>query len=358
MYLKYGKEHKPAFTNDYWRDAPGEGVHPAAIARLVHWNREKTEDFTATIMHLANEGYLQINRGTYTTEKQIGKPEVMEDYYLTRGTRSLKGADNIDKKAIQFLFDVVGEHQDSFWLSSVALYGKRHAKSFSNNMASWHGVVEQAVNKLEYFEAKGERLQSTMVIVAVGYAVLMIAFAWFIGDFSPILFGVIGGVALYVISNFMPRRSQRGVDDYARSMALKRWLKDFTALKERPPADAKVWGDFMVYAYILGVAEEVIKQLRDAIPEVFAQEEAWQQANASYVPWYALYSTNAMHGSLSSFSSAFDSSWSNTLSTAQAAVSAAQALKGGGGGWSSGGGFGGGFSGGGGGGFGGGGGAR
>lgn len=358
MYFRHGREHKPTFVEDYWRDAPAEGVHPAAISRLVRWNRQAPQDFTATIMHLANEGYLVINRGTYTREDKKGKPQVVEDYYLTRGTRELAGADIIDKKAIGFLFDVVGQHQDSFWLGSVAAYGKEHPESFNDNMENWQRAVGNAVDNQEYFEAKGTLLQGNMVAIGIGYAVLMIVASWFTENFWPVLFGIIGGVALYAISNFMPRRSQKGVDDYARAMALKRWLKDFTALKERPPADAKVWGEFMVYAYIFGVAEQVVRQLRDAVPEMFAQEDAWAQANTSYVPWYGLYVNDPItRSNTPSFSDAFNTSWSNTMSTATAAISAAKAASSGGG-WSSGGGFGGGFSGGGGGGFGGGGGAR
>lgn len=148
----------------------------------------------------------------------------------------------------------------------------------------------------------------------------------------------------------MTRRTQLGADDYARSVALRKWLKDFSALGERPTLDVKVWGEFMVYAYIFGVAKEVMKELRDMFPEMFAEGDAMMTANSGYVPWYMWYAPMDTTGT--PFSEVFDSTISNTMSTAQAAISAAS------GGFSSGGGFGGGFSGGGGGGFGGGGGAR
>ena len=112
----------------------------------------------------------------------------------------------------------------------------------------------------------------------------------------------------------------------------------------------KVWGEFMVYAFIFGIASEVIKALQLKVPELF--QDDGMMYSSGYVPWWFWYSTShGVHGTaMPAASTLFQSSLANTVSTAQAAMSAAE------GSFSSGGGFGGGFSGGGGGGFGGGGG--
>ncbi len=106
----------------------------------------------------------------------------------------------------------------------------------------------------------------------------------------------------------------------------------------------KVWGQFMVYAYLFGVAKRTIKELQDAVPELF--EQAVSAPGYGYMPWYVWYMP--MHGAsgtlMPSVSDMFQASVANTFSTAQQALAAA---KGGSG-----------FSVGGGGGFGGGGGAR
>ena len=137
----------------------------------------------------------------------------------------------------------------------------------------------------------------------------------------------------------------------ARCKALRNWLRDFSALDERPPTDVAVWGEFMVYAYLFGVAEEVIKQLRVAAPDLMTDASV---GTASY-PWWLWYT--ASHGSagdaLLPAGSLFQQSLDHTESAARAALSAASGK-----GFSSAGGSGGGFSFGGGGGFSSGGGAR
>ena len=159
-------------------------------------------------------------------------------------------------------------------------------------------------------------------------------------------------IALGVIANYMPRRTVRGNNLVAKCKALRNWLRDFSSLDERPPTDVKVWGEFMVYAYLFGIAEQVIAELRVRVPELF--QDGAGVYGPSYVPWWFWYAPgHGMSGSaMPSVSNMLETSLANTVSTAQAAISGAS------GDFSSGGGFGGGFSGGGGGGFGGGGGAR
>ena len=109
----------------------------------------------------------------------------------------------------------------------------------------------------------------------------------------------------------------------------------------------------MVYAYVFGIAKQVMHELQTSVPELF-EPAAGTAYGYGYVPWWFWYApTHGAGGAvMPAAGDLLHTAVSNTVSTAQAAISGAS------GNFSSGGGFGGGFSGGGGGGFGGGGGAR
>ncbi len=352
MFLRHGKEHKPAFTDQYWRDVPHKGTHPAVIGRLWRWNRTSQDDFTATIMHLAHVGQVGIEKGSYQVEGRFGSVKTVDDYYLVRSKTAPEPSDPLDRAALEILFDKVGDGADSFWLGSIRAYGEDHPGEFKSALDNWQGQLEAQVNAADYFEAKGARLQMTTAAVAIVYGIVAIVLCVLLSDFIPAITMLPAAVAIFILSNFMPRRTQAGADDQARCTALRDWLKDFSSLDERPPTDVKVWGEFMVYAYLFGVADKVMDELRDTVPEVFDQD-AVNAAAPNYVPWWVWYSNGWGAQAVGvSFTDAFSSAVGETASVAEAAASAAS------GGFSSGGGFGGGFSGGGGGGFGGGGGAR
>lgn len=351
LYFKYGREHKPEFTEEYWRDVPSKQDHPVVMARLWRWNRESNDDLTATLMHLSHLGAIQINKGSYEQPASFGRTKTVDDYYLTRVPAVADSlTDPIDRIAMGILFGQIANGADSLWFGTIQKYGKDNPEEFVEALESWQGVVTAAVNRRDFFEAKGERYQWVLLGVAIAFGVIGVGLSVLMENFIPLIFVVPAVIALLVIANYMPRRSQEGSTLDAKCKALRNWLKDFSALDERPPTDVKVWGEFMVYAFIFGIANEVIKALQIKVPELF-QDDGTMYASG-YVPWWFWYSTSyGVHGTaMPSASSLFQTSIANTVSTAKAAVSAAE------GNFSSGGGFGGGFSGGGGGGFGGGGG--
>ncbi len=351
LYFKYGREHKPEFTDEYWRDVPSKQDHPVVMARLWRWNKESNDDLTATLMYLSHKGAIQINKGSYEQPASFGRTKIVEDYYLTRVSAVASTlTDPIDTAAMDLLFNKVAGGADSLWFRTIEQYGKDHAEEFVDALSTWQGIVTAAVNRRDFFEAKGERYQWIILGVAIAFGVIGVGLSIVTGNFIPLVFVVPTVIALLVIANYMPRRSQEGSTLDAKCKALRAWLKDFSALDERPPTDVKVWGEFMVYAFIFGIAREVIKALELKVPELF--QDDGMMYSAGYVPWWFWYSTSyGVHGSaMPAASDLFQASLANTVNTAQAAMSAAQ------GNFSSGGGFGGGFSGGGGGGFGGGGG--
>ncbi len=343
-FIRYGKELKPQFIDEYWRDEPVLGEHPAVIGRLCRFDKEESSDFTVTIMHLANEGALLINKGEYPRGKKV-----VQDYYITRVDSYIPHSE-IDRKALSILFDDIAGGNNTLWLASIKQYAKSNPAVFAESMQTWQGLVSAQTIQGEYFESYSKSKKFTTLGVAGVLFVLCLCVAVIFENFLVLIPGIIAGVVVAVLAHFMERRTQKGADAYARCKALEKWLTEFSSLDERPVLDLKVWGKFMVYAYLFGVADKAIKELRSAIPELFASDEALMNESPYYVPWWLFYSSSySRHALLPSFAASFDSA---VVSSVQAVSSAID------GGFSSGGGFGGGFSGGGGGGFGGGGGAR
>lgn len=349
LFLRFGREYKPDFTDEYWRDVPKRGMQPAVIGRLWRWNRESHDDFTATLMHLAHVGAVRIDKGSYADPKG----RMVDDYYLTIDYAIADArTDPVEKATLALLFRRIAEGRPSVWLGSIREYGRKHPEEFLAAMKSWQATLETEVYARHFFEKPGRRIGAAMGVVAF----LSLGAGLFLGvtmeNFIPPILLIPTGIALLVIANYMPRRTRVGNDLTARCKALRNWLRDFSNLDERPPTDVKVWGEFMVYAYLFGVAERVMRELRETVPEVLEVDAGASAPH--YVPWYVWYTPGRGVGGspMPSVSDLMRTSVANTVSTAQAAVSAAS------GGSSSGGGFGGGFSGGGGGGFGGGGGAR
>ncbi len=77
---------------------------------------------------------------------------------------------------------------------------------------------------------------------------------------------MICGAVIAVLAMFMSHRTREGAELQAQYVALRNFLKDFSRLNEAPPASVVLWNRFLVLAVVFGIAEEVIAQLKVAVP--------------------------------------------------------------------------------------------
>ena len=118
-------------------------------------------------------------------------------------------------------------------------------------------------------------------------------------------------------------------EDSVQLYGLKKFLKEFSRMDEKQPIEVHLWDEYLMFAYLFGMADQVAKKFKNLYPEVVEQME---QNNFDY-------NTFVFVNSLSS----------SSVHAASSARAAAQSYSSGGGGFSSGGGGGGSFGGGGGG---------
>ena len=116
-------------------------------------------------------------------------------------------------------------------------------------------------------------------------------------------------------------------DDSVKLYGLKKYLEEFSNMNTKEVMEVKLWDEYLMFAYLFGIADKVAKQLEKLYPEVMTE------MSSSGMDYNTLVFINSM-----SIKSA---------SAASSARSAAESYSGGGGGFSSGGGGGGSFGGGG-----------
>jgi uncharacterized membrane protein YgcG len=91
------------------------------------------------------------------------------------------------------------------------------------------------------------------------------------------------------ISNYKHR-----LDEVRQLFGLKKFLKEFSLLDERHVQEVSLWKDYMIYATLFGIADQVIKDMKKINPEYFNMDQvANQMADNMTLP--TIYST--MHSS-------------------------------------------------------------
>ena len=84
------------------------------------------------------------------------------------------------------------------------------------------------------------------------------------------------------------------LDEVRQVFGLKKYLKEFSLIDERHVQEVSLWKDYMIYATLFGIADQVIKDMKQINPEYFNMDQvANQMADDMTLPM--IYST--MHSS-------------------------------------------------------------
>lgn len=83
--------------------------------------------------------------------------------------------------------------------------------------------------------------------------------------------GDIGQVERRVLltKQLVPGLTERGAGEAVKMAGFRHYLKDFTLVNERQARDVGLWHDYLVFAALFGIADQVAKEFQDILPSYF-----------------------------------------------------------------------------------------
>lgn len=334
IYRRFGRKYQDGPEVDYYRELPGP-YSPAETGCLLAQGAVRPVTVAATFMDLARRGYMRLEPANNLAKEDI----------LVRQLKPIGEELAIHERLLlDFFFNRVGGMQPVVWFSSLKTYQQNDKAGMKDFVDSFQAAVKQSVDAMGFIEAgnQAKTYSNWGCLVSMVAAVGCYFKAWFF-PMTAFVIALIGFLAARTSSRDYTRAGQQQVDLWE---AFRRFLKDFSNLDQARLPQLILWEHFLVYAVVLGVAKEVIKQLPIVYPQV-----ANPDSQFGYY-WGGMYHTHygpdgmaqpSTFAGLASFADMTDSlvdTWSQAYSSAS--------IDGSGGSTGSSGGDGGGFSGGGG----------
>lgn len=335
-WYRWGREYPPEFDGDYYRELP-QDYSPAVMSVLYNFGSIHARDLTATVLDLARRGFFVIEA------VETGTRRKSTDYRFVRKEQAAEKFTTLrlhEQELMRFLFEMVDHDKDgAVTLKEVKRYAKQRSQSFVEFWKAWQELVQEEAAKFDFFDA--DTATRRTIQLAAGVVTAAVSAVTFVIGWTFAGIGLIAaGFILIFGALLLRRRSANGSTQFAQWRAFRRFLLHFSELERYDVGSLQIWEHYLVYAVSLGVAKEVIRQLRVVFPNL--EQDGYRFG-------YGWYYYGAV-GAWSSFEDGFADLTRSVESSLQQAISAATSKM------SSGAGYGGGFSGGGGGGVGGGGG--
>lgn len=276
IYWKYGREPKIDYKAAYERDLPTND--PPAIVNAICGSgfskkigEPDMDGFKATIMDLINRKYISIY-----TEANANDDTSRNIFFKLNPSKSVNQLQEFEV----FVYDFLKHYEKNGTISLEEISNKlskpENAKIFNGTYLNWKGTIKSQFTddeKLQkYFLKKGDSLMKFF-----GKAGLVVAIILFFVSFydmplssnlwwSAILLGLIS-----IVSSLLPQKiggqwTTYGEEYDAKWNNFRKYIKDFSLLKEYPPESIKIWNYYLVYATALGEAEAVKKAMELTMP--------------------------------------------------------------------------------------------
>ena len=334
IYFKYDKEYKTTFKGSYYRELPSN-YSPAVMSVLWNFGRIKPRDVTATLMDLVRRKYIALSTEV-TEKKSIFSKKGDTDYVFTLN-ENIDGSMLSKHEAffIDWMFVNIGINK-RVSLDDIEEYtkSKTRAQKFKSDYDAWSEYVRQEAEVFKFFDKKSNRGMVLGIIASLlGFALAIYTIVAH-GNILGFIVTIFTSLILLIYSITVKRRSEYGVLQFQMWKAFKKFLLHFSRLDKAELPSVILWEHYLVYAITLGVAKEVIKQLK-----MVFREEDFNHTGLTYM-YYGYYGRGLNHfDALNTVTSAVTKA---TESTYKQAVSQLSSSGGGGGGFSGGGGGGGG----------------
>jgi len=338
-YKRIGKELKeeylyPENELEYFRDIPDEeNATPARALYMYRFNKKIYMDseisnvFSATILNLSLKGLITFEP---VSEKEI---------------RIFRTPESQSKSVLLSEDELI-----IYNLLAEAMLGKDYItpKEFSKYASREYDVVYSKLNRIEqvvekYHEVIGKTSTERKEIAKkwskkfLIYMLLAIILSGFCFALPGLILGLIFMAnACRKNSKYVSILTAKGNLEVAQWAGLKKYMEEYSLLKDKLVPDIVLWEKYLVYATVFGISKKVLKQLKAVHPELFNEANSNNFNRCGY--WHMM--NNPMFGldSFEDFSKSLGNVYNSAKSAYDVAHSSTSSGSGGGGGFSSGGG--------------------
>lgn len=285
-YIKRLHEIKNSFKItklEYYRELPDDTANPSEAMFILSKYVDTSKALSSTLLNLALKKYIELS--------QQGK-----DIYITILNSDDQYLKRDEKEVLSLLERVKSiEKLDKITMKQLEKFVRKYPKSIKGVIKGFTIYPKEAAEEKGKFDSEIEK-ESLNIGVHLALYFVAIMFIMFFGVFSgifiseslivkaPLITGLISAfmilvcsiiidvVLVFMLLDKINGLTEKGLNEQEQWKAFKKYMVDFSLLKEKEVPALALWEKYLVFATAFGVADKVIKQLKVAYPELNNQD--------------------------------------------------------------------------------------
>ena len=272
---KLDKKYKPTTKLQYFRELPYEDATPAEALFVLSTgvNKSFSSSFSANILDLCLQKYI-----TLEVEKKnnVFETDIVKIGFTDKHVEKLK---EDQKLTLDFLREVAKD-KNELTTKEITKYLEKHLSKAEKLNEQLEKIIETEEIKKEKYKKENTKLMDKYTGICIVYSVFAFFVIPLIIFFIEIAkFLILPAIALMIvltinaiITGIMAGRvnilTQKGIDEKEQWKAFKKYMEEFSLLKDKEVPALPVWEKYLVFATAFGISEKVLKQLKVIYPEI------------------------------------------------------------------------------------------
>lgn len=259
---KYDKNKYPEYVREI---PPGYGAAEMGYF-FYHYDgsadssKNRSRLISATILELARRGIVDIEKPLDDKEDCILKINEVPEAELN----DMKGYERAVYNMLSKAQSAAGDKP--FTMDEFSDYAKNNDRSVANDVKAFASSASAEYRRGGYTGTDPRNFTYISGFFAFAAAIML----WIL--LPEAIFLTIGlivmGAALFIFSPKVAKLNKKGEAKHAEAHALKRYMLEFSNLKEYEIPQLALWEEYMVFATMMGISEEVLKELKASYPEL------------------------------------------------------------------------------------------
>lgn len=327
---------------EYFREIPDEQNATPARASYLYYYQNNTSVIGANLPKIFAATILDLSLKSLVEFEPIDKDEVKiilsdnsKEVYLTK-----------DEEIIYEILKNAVSSKGYITTKEFSKYAKKNYNEVYGKLQKLEKIVKNYENECGNFDQTRYKITEKWRRKRT-FNIVMLILLFFFSPIAIFIFSLyvllIANIASYSSNiNKITLLSQKGDLKLHQWKGLKKYMEDYSLLKDKQVPDIVLWEKFLVYATTFGISKQVIKQLKVVHPEMF-MEDVQTGTNYSntfyrYTYWNIISNNSYGENCFNSLSNGLEDVYRGAERAYTVAHSSSSSGSGGGGGFSGGGG--------------------
>lgn len=305
---------------DYYRDIPdGFSLEEFNIIQSKYNGFSNSNLFLANILNLINDKYIILD--SKKKEKVLFSDSKYKYNLALNENKDFSNLSEYSLTIVNMLFNnEVKQNTDisQFKYKSIDLNDRLSKLSYGikNKYQTYCLSLNKKLNKKFHDKVKFSEFKITIgIILFLVLVVLLIAIRLIISTsnisalVTTIFMLIPYFMVLSLIISYTTRIKDIYVDSYNNLLGLKKYLNDYSLIKDRYPIELVLWEKYLVFASLFGIAEKVSKEFKE---ELLNQGCTEDYINSNYPVYMMAMNSNSLSNTIASSTSNYSSGSSSS----------------------------------------------